>query len=96
MNPLAPVKLVRSNPDLPGNGDRRRRIPEEMLKCDYRPPDADFYCWRFKVWYSTYDCAFRTRYRTFEGCRCCAQGDFNLRLRSRDPLFRTHLGGSKA
>jgi len=68
MNYPTSVKLVRSNPRPEGKGGRGGPVPEEMLKCSYRPPDADFYCWRFKIWYNTLDCAFRTRHQTFEGC----------------------------
>jgi hypothetical protein len=89
-----PVKLVRSNP--PTEGKRARGpVPEEMLKCSYRPPDADFYCWRFKIWYNSLDCAFRTRHRSFDGCASCNQGDFNLKSRLRDLQVTRYLGGTK-
>jgi hypothetical protein len=44
------------------------------------PKDArdDFFCLRFRVWYPSEDCAFRTRYRTSPGCLACDQGRFNL------------------
>ena len=95
MSHLAPVKLIRSN----GNARRKQagdgRIPEGMLKCSYRPPDADFYCWRYKVWYNTLDCAFRTKHRSFGGCARCSQGDFNLQARERDLKLARYLGDSK-
>lgn len=89
MRHLALVK-----PSLPRPRDehdvRRGRVSEEMLKCSYRPADADFYCWRFKIWYNTLDCAYRTRYRSFDGCSHCTQGDFNLASRRRDlPVIRS-------
>ena len=80
------LALVKPNVARPRGerGARATRMPEEMLKCSYRPADADFYCWRFKIWYNTLDCAYRTRYRTFDGCSRCAQGDFNLSARRKD------------
>jgi len=42
-------------------------------------PRDDFYCLRFAVWYPSYDCAFRTRFRTSHGCLDCEQGRFNLK-----------------
>ena len=38
----------------------------------------DFFCLRFRVWYPSEDCAFRTRHRTSPGCLACDQGRFNL------------------
>ncbi len=95
MNYPVPVKLVRTNPGSAERNSRKDRVPEEMLKCSYRPPDADFYCWRFKIWYNTLDCAFRTRYRSFEGCANCNQGDFNLKNRARELQITRYLGGTK-
>jgi len=40
---------------------------------------CDFFCLRFGVWYASADCAYRTRFKTFEGCRNCDQGRFNLK-----------------
>lgn len=40
---------------------------------------CDFYCLRFQVWYPSVDCAVRTRFHTYEGCRDCDQGRFNLK-----------------
>jgi len=45
----------------------------------FRAPDDDFFCLRFGVWYNSWDCAYRTRFRTCGGCRDCEQGRFNLR-----------------
>ena len=47
--------------------------------CSEREAGGDFFCLRFKVWYPSADCAFRTRYRTFTGCENCDQGRFNAR-----------------
>ena len=96
MNYPAPVKLVRSNARPDGRRERRDSVPEEMLKCSHRPSDADFYCWRYKIWYNSLDCAFRTLHRTFEGCATCNQGDFNLKSRRRDLRTTRHLGGAKS
>jgi hypothetical protein len=39
----------------------------------------DFFCLRYRVWYPSFDCAIRTRFRTSDGCLRCDQGRFNLR-----------------
>jgi len=49
------------------------------IRCSYRGPGDDFFCLRYGVWYRSFDCAARTRFRTFEGCAECDQGRFNLR-----------------
>ena len=56
----------------------------------FRLPTDDFYCFRFAVWYDTLDCAVRTHFRTAPGCRDCAQGRENARLRRPD-LARVKL-----
>ncbi len=47
-------------------------------KLDYEK-GCDFFCLRFQVWYPSIDCAVRTRFRTYDGCRNCDQGRFNLK-----------------
>ena len=44
-----------------------------------RGVEDDFYCIRYRVWYPSYDCAIRTRFRTSDGCLRCDQGRFNLK-----------------
>ncbi len=44
-----------------------------------RGSDDDFICIRYRVWYPSYDCAIRTRFRTAAGCLRCDQGRFNLK-----------------
>lgn len=44
-----------------------------------RDSDDDFFCLRYRVWYPSYDCALRTRFRTSAGCLRCDQGRFNLK-----------------
>ena len=41
--------------------------------------EDDFFCIRYRVWYPSFDCAIRTRFRTSEGCLRCDQGRFNLK-----------------
>ena len=94
MNYPVPVRLVRNSPAPEGRQGRKSPVPEEMLKCSFRPGDADFYCWRFKLWYNSLDCAFRTRHRTFEGCAGCNQGSFNLKSRARDLQALRYLEGT--
>lgn len=45
-------------------------------------PGCDFFCLRFGVWYSSEDCAYRTRFATYDGCANCDQGPFNLKRHS--------------
>ncbi|MFQ5876978.1 MAG: hypothetical protein ACE5JH_04710 [Acidobacteriota bacterium] len=63
-----------------GNG-HRPPTGSAVLKCSYRPPDADFYCWKYGVWYNTLDCCYRHVYRTYSGCAGCGQGAGNVRTR---------------
>lgn len=51
----------------------------ERLRCTYRPPDADFYCWKYGVWYNLMDCCDRHSRGTYSGCTDCGQGESNLR-----------------
>ena len=51
----------------------------EPTRCDHRDAGDDFFCLRYGVWYPSFDCAVRTRYRTSPGCRNCEQGRFNLK-----------------
>ena len=44
-----------------------------------RQPGDDFICNRYRVWYPSFDCALRTRFRTSAGCLRCDQGRFNLK-----------------
>ncbi len=44
---------------------------------------CDFFCLRFRVWYPSEDCAFRTRFQTYDGCSNCDQGRFNLKRHAR-------------
>ncbi len=43
----------------------------------YREVNDDFFCHRYQVWYASFDCAVRTRFRTSAGCLNCEQGRFN-------------------
>ena len=95
---MSPLALVKSAPGALPELEKRSvgdPVPEEMLKCSYHPPDADFYCWRFKLWYNSLDCAYRTKFRTFEGCSHCSQGDLNLRSRQSELVSHRHVGGTK-
>ena len=60
---------------------RRVRPPRalEFIRCSFRPPGADFYCWKYGVWYNLMDCCYRHEERTYEGCADCGQGRSNLR-----------------
>lgn len=53
------------------------------MRCSYRGPGDDFFCLRYGVWYRSFDCAARLRFRTFQGCLDCDQGRFNLRRHGR-------------
>ena len=56
-----------------------RRRPLEFIRCAFRPVGADFYCWKYGVWYNLMDCCYRHDERTYEGCADCGQGRSNLR-----------------
>ncbi len=60
--------------------DLRRPPRTESLKCSYRPPDANFFCWKYGVWYNLMDCCYRHERRTFSGCATCGQGARNLKV----------------
>jgi hypothetical protein len=47
--------------------------------CSHRDLDDDFFCLRYQVWYPSIDCAYRTLFRTCDGCGDCDQGRFNLK-----------------
>jgi hypothetical protein len=56
-----------------------RLIAPSPLPCSYRAPEDDFFCVRYQVWYPSFDCAIRTRFRTSDACLECDQGRFNLK-----------------
>jgi hypothetical protein len=64
-------ELVRTN----GDGTAQTTT----MQRSHRGPDDDFFCLRYQVWYPSFDCAVRTRFRTSPGCLACEQGRFNLR-----------------
>lgn len=53
--------------------------PPRRMRCSHRGPEDDFFCLRYQVWYPSFDCAVRTRFRTSDGCGDCEQGRFNLK-----------------
>lgn len=67
-----------------------RTLP--ILKSAYRPPDANFFCWKYGVWYNLLDCCYRHDHRTYDGCSGCGQGAGNLKANL--DLYRAtrHLG----
>jgi hypothetical protein len=63
---------------------------EQHERCCWPAPEDDFFCLRYRVWYPSLDCAFRTRFQTCPGCRNCEQGRFNytrhaLQIARREP-----------
>ncbi len=56
---------------------------------------CDFFCLRFQVWYPSADCAYRTRYRTYDGCWNCDQGRFNLKRHAGAASLPIVAAGSK-
>ena len=73
----------------PGEAAARPEPEDEFLKCSYRPPGADFFCWKYGVWYGLMDCCYRHERRTFSGCADCGQGASNLKV-NRDRYFALH------
>jgi len=72
------------------DGDRIRR--RDLLKCTYRPPDANFFCWKYGVWYNLLDCCYRHYRQTYTGCSDCGQGESNLKANKERFLSIGHLG----
>ena len=66
---------LRTHPATAGLQEEERPRPGDGTRTD----GDDFYCLRFKVWYRSVDCAFRTRFRTCAACADCDQGRFNLK-----------------
>jgi hypothetical protein len=81
------VPLEPEGPETPGNGRRR-----DILKSNYRPPDANFFCWKYGVWYNLMDCCYRHFRKTYSGCTGCGQGANNLRANKDRFLAIRHLG----
>jgi hypothetical protein len=69
---------------------RRRRA--QILKCSYRSPDANFFCWKYGVWYNLMDCCYRHDRRTFPGCTKCGQGEGNLKANRERYVLARHPG----
>ena len=65
-----------------GPHDDRPDDADEAFPAGTREPGDDFFCLRYRVWYPSYDCAFRTRFQTSPGCARCDQGRFNLKRHS--------------
>lgn len=42
----------------------------------------DFFCLRYQIWYTSIDCAYRTRFQSAPGCLRCEQGRFNEKRHS--------------
>jgi hypothetical protein len=59
------------------------------IPCGRREPGDDFFCLRYRIWYPSIDCAFRTRFATSAGCARCDQGRFNLKRHAKA------LGGAR-
>lgn len=62
--------MAQTDPDLSAHEPR-------ALRCDHREAGDDFFCLRYQLWYRSFDCAVRTRFRTAPGCLACDQGRFN-------------------
>jgi hypothetical protein len=75
-----------------GDSAESPRRRGEVVKCAYRPPDANFFCWKFGVWYNVMDCCYRHDHRTYSGCASCDQGAGNLKAHQTRYLGTRHLG----
>ena len=73
--------------DETGRGRRR-----DVLKCNFRPQDANFFCWKYGVWYNLLDCCYRHFNETYSGCTGCGQGANNLRANKDRFHSIRHLG----
>jgi len=79
MSAMDPLKRKLATAMRVVGGEASPRPAVEVLRCSYRPPNADFYCWKYGVWYNLMDCCLRHDERTYEGCGECGQGRNNLR-----------------
>lgn len=70
----------------------RRRFSFAGIKSTYRPADANFFCWKYGVWYNLMDCCYRHDHRTFTGCAPCGQGALNLKTNAERYRALRHLG----
>ena len=81
-NPGQRQRFRALEPIVPAEGEgpasARRRLAG--IKCSYRPADADFFCWKYGVWYNLMDCCYRHERHTFSGCSDCGQGAGNLKV----------------
>ncbi len=84
-------RLRTIEPPAEGEAPHRRRR-RTGFKSTFRPADANFFCWKYGVWYNLMDCCYRHDHRTYEGCAPCGQGEGNLRANA--DLYRRmrHLG----
>ena len=82
------------NPVGQANSLRQISVVASPVRCTPSAAEDDFFCLRFQVWYPSFDCAVRTKFRTCEGCLDCEQGRFNLK-RHAEALrgARFHLPG---
>ncbi|MEE9217479.1 MAG: hypothetical protein V3U98_00240 [Acidobacteriota bacterium] len=62
------------------------------MRCTYKAPGDDFFCWKFQLWYPSIDCAYRNLYQTCAPCADCAQGRRNLERRGVDLARRRWIG----
>jgi hypothetical protein len=76
---FGPRAVARADGEDDSGAETERRPALEVIRCTFRPADADFYCWKFGVWYNLMDCCYRHDQRTYEGCVGCGQGRSNLR-----------------
>jgi hypothetical protein len=56
------------------------------MSCAHRDPEDDFFCLRYGVWYPSFDCAVRTKFKTSVGCLTCEQGRFNMKRHNAELL----------
>lgn len=62
------------------------------MRCTYKAPEDDFFCWKFQLWYPSIDCAYRVKHATCTPCANCAQGRRNLERRAEDLAQRRWIG----
>jgi hypothetical protein len=83
-------KIEPAEPEGPDEAGRARR--RDVLKCTYRPADANFFCWKYGVWYNLLDCCYRHFRETYSGCAGCGQGASNLKANKDRFHSIKHLG----
>src|SRR5262245_17152949 len=82
--------IVPAEPE--GDEEAAKARRRDLLKCHFRPMDANFFCWKYGVWYNLMDCCYRHFHQTYSGCTDCGQGANHLKANKDRFHSIGHLG----